>query len=132
MTPQLQKEYIINDDNLITWRSGCINWRSREDTKCYGCEFAGAESRKGCCEFDDDEMQKVFQSRPAPLTQNDNGNCLIICRHCGKVTQVQCAEAAQARDKLFEAIRAERDPHLDYVDWDSIEAAYMRTEGGDE
>ena len=37
--------------------------------------------------------------------------------------------AAQAREKLFEAIRAERDPHLDYVDWDSIEAAYIRTGG---
>jgi hypothetical protein len=36
----------------------------------------------------------IATSRPAPLTQNDNGDCLIICQHCGKVTQVQCAEAA--------------------------------------
>jgi len=33
-------------------------------------------------------------SRPALLTHDEAGNCLIICRHCGKVTQVQCKEAA--------------------------------------
>ena len=54
------------------------------------------------------------------------------CHYCAKCIESERAEAAaQAREKLFEAIRAERDPHLDYVDWDSIEAAYMRTEGGE-
>lgn len=44
-------------------------------------------------------------SRPAPLTQNDNGDCLIICRHCGKVTQVQCNEAAQAHKDVLDKLR---------------------------
>ena len=129
MTPRPQ-QYIIDDDDLAIWRSGCINWRSREDTKCYGCEYAGVESRKGCCEFDDDEMQKIFQSRPAPLTENQKMSKEL--REASKLYRAGLKDgAAQAREKLFEAIRAERDPHLDYVDWDSIEAAYIRT-GGDE
>ncbi len=46
-------------------------------------------------------VKKFLKSRPAPLTHDDTGNCLIICRHCGKVTQVQFMEAAQAREDLF-------------------------------
>lgn len=37
------------------------------------------------------------RSRPAPLTQNDGGDCLVICQHCGKVTQVQCDQLPAAR-----------------------------------
>lgn len=42
------------------------------------------------------EKEKA-RSRPAPLTQNDGGDCLVICQHCGKVTQVQCDQLPAAR-----------------------------------
>lgn len=33
-----------------------------------------------------------YRSSPAPLTQNNNGDCFVICQHCGKITQVKCKE----------------------------------------
>jgi hypothetical protein len=36
----------------------------------------------------------INSSRPAPLPHTDTGDCLVICQHCGKVTQVQCKEQA--------------------------------------
>ena len=87
MTAQPQ-QYIIDDDDLAIWRTGCINWRSREDTKCYGCEYAGVESRKGCCEFDDDEMQKIFQSRPATVPSQELLGDLYWC--IGRLKQATC------------------------------------------
>lgn len=68
----LEPEYIITADMLSAWRSGCVDWKSQEDSKCYCCDFRGTGSRKGCCEFDDDAMQKIFQScprDPAPETK---------------------------------------------------------------
>jgi hypothetical protein len=59
-----QTEYIITDDMLAAWRTGCVNWRSQEDSKCYCCDFKGIGIRKGCCDFDDNAMQKIFQSHP--------------------------------------------------------------------
>ena len=43
----------------------------------------------------------------APLTHDDTGNCLIICRHCGKVTQVQCTEAAPSPDETISNLVSE-------------------------
>jgi hypothetical protein len=54
--------YIITDEMLASWRSGCINWMSQDDNKCHGCSFDGKGFRKGCCDFGDDDMQKIFQS----------------------------------------------------------------------
>ena len=54
--------YLIDDEMLMQWRSGCINPRSRDENKCHGCQFDGKGARKNCCEFDDNEMQKIFQS----------------------------------------------------------------------
>ena len=66
-------------------------------------------------------VEAMVLSRPAPSPD---------CMKCTKTADGYCLGkeegAAQAREKLFEAIRAERDPSLDYVDWDSIEAAYSR------
>jgi len=57
-------QYIIDDNMLATWRSGCIRWKDNApDTSCHGCEFDGKGARKNCCEFDDDAMQKIFQSQ---------------------------------------------------------------------
>ncbi len=51
-------------------------------------------------------FESIYDTRsgPAPLTQNDTGNCLVICQHCGKVTQVKCADAVQAREKVLDAL----------------------------
>ncbi len=58
-------KYVITDDMLAAWRSGCIQWRDENpDRSCRGCSYDGVGIRKGCCEFDDDAMQKMFQSRP--------------------------------------------------------------------
>jgi hypothetical protein len=83
-----------------------------------------------------------YDSRPAPSPETKQPKCddclfrfqctLLYFPPCERMArQDEQQAAAQAREKLFEAIRAERDPHQDYVDWDSIEAAYNRT-GGDE
>jgi hypothetical protein len=57
-------EYIIDDGMLAAWRSGCINWRDQNpDSHCHGCEFNN-KKQLGGCDFDDDEMQKIFQSKP--------------------------------------------------------------------
>jgi hypothetical protein len=57
-------EYIIDDGMLAAWRSGCINWRDQnpEDSHCHGCKFDN--KKRGGCDFDDYEMQKIFQSNP--------------------------------------------------------------------
>ncbi|MFA5715659.1 MAG: hypothetical protein WC998_07960 [Candidatus Paceibacterota bacterium] len=56
-------EYIIDDGVLATWRSGCINWGDKNPhTQCHGCKFDN--KKRGGCDFDDDEMQKIFQSKP--------------------------------------------------------------------
>ena len=95
----------------------------------------------------DPDYQEVFNnkdcphdtrtSRSSPLTQNDNGDCLIICRHCGKVTQVQCNESAQARKDVLEKLRKwsivqyEISGIIDTMTLkQKIES--LRTEGGDE
>lgn len=63
-------KYIIDDDMLATWRSGCIQWRNKNpDTQCHGCEYDNKVHRG--CDFDDDAMQKIFQSNPLP--DNDRG-----------------------------------------------------------
>ena len=78
------------------------------------------------------------RSRPAPSPEElreayQNG--YIDGQAKAAIENERCIEghrkeaSAQARKELFEAIKAERDPHLDYVDWDSIEAAYSRTGG---
>ena len=54
--------YIITDEMLMQWRSGCIYPESHDEQKCHGCQFDGKGFRKGCCDFGDGEMQKIFQS----------------------------------------------------------------------
>jgi hypothetical protein len=63
MTEQ-PKEYIITTDMLIQWRSGCCRMMrtyNGDGDICYGCPF---DNKKRGCDFDDDAMQKIFQSRP--------------------------------------------------------------------
>ncbi|MDD2246412.1 MAG: hypothetical protein PHC39_04955 [Proteiniphilum sp.] len=72
--------YIITDDMLAAWRLGCIQWRDKNpNMSCNGCDFKGKGARKNCCEFDDDEMKKIFQSHPCTSTVSERytGRCAI-------------------------------------------------------
>ena len=69
-----------------------------------------------------------LRSRPAPAPDGDF-DISETTPWTNWLNRHDTAISAQAREKLFAAIKAERDPHLDYVDWDSIEAAYNRTGG---
>jgi hypothetical protein len=66
MTEKQQQRYIIDDNMLMTWRAGCINpFDPCHDTPdCRMCEYRGKGAREKCCDFDDDDMQKIFQSNP--------------------------------------------------------------------
>jgi hypothetical protein len=66
MTEKQQQRYIIDDNMLMTWRAACINpFDPHHDTPdCRSCEYRGKGAREKCCDFDDDDMQKIFQSNP--------------------------------------------------------------------
>jgi hypothetical protein len=60
-----QPKYIINDTMLLQWRTGCIRAMipyNGDGDVCPGCQFDN--KKRGGCDFDDDAMQKIFQSRP--------------------------------------------------------------------
>jgi len=56
------QEYVITEDMLGIWRKGCINLSDYDH--CPDCEYQGTGARKGCCDFDDAAMVKIFRSRP--------------------------------------------------------------------
>ena len=39
-------------------------------------------------------------------------------------------ELKAEREKIYALIKAERDPSLEYVDWDSVEAVFIRLRDG--
>jgi hypothetical protein len=53
-------QYIITEDMLQAWRRGCPP--STED--CKTCEYRGKGKREGCCDFDDNLIEKIFRSHP--------------------------------------------------------------------
>jgi hypothetical protein len=55
-------QYLIDDEMLMQWRSGCVIPATMYANKCKMCRFGGESERENCCEFDDNEMQKIFQS----------------------------------------------------------------------
>ena len=59
-----QQEYLIDDEMLTQWRVGCIRAAMPFDPEgvCHGCKFDN--KTRGGCDFDDNEMQKIFQSNP--------------------------------------------------------------------
>lgn len=61
---QPQQEYTIDNEMLLQWRTGCFraNATFNPDGVCAGCKFDN--KKRGGCDFDDDDMQKIFQSRP--------------------------------------------------------------------
>jgi len=58
-----ENEYIITDSMLMIWRAGCIraSVENPYPIECNGCKYDNRE-RRGC-DFDDDAVQKMFQSR---------------------------------------------------------------------
>ena len=98
---------------LGIWRKGCINLSDYDH--CPDCEFQGTGARKGCCDFDDAAMVKIFCSRPVQTDRekvlditeildslcnidlwqyvrgdkegDDVGRCRgITCNYCGRYT----------------------------------------------
>jgi hypothetical protein len=85
-------QYIITETMLQTWRKGCVNLSNphTNDDICKKCEYRGTGVRKGCCDFDDSDVEKIFRSHPyqserdkvpnifiCPCTPNENGFCTI-------------------------------------------------------
>jgi len=66
MTEKQQQQYIIDDNMLMVWRVGCVDPYdpNPDPNHCASCEYRGKDKRNGCCDFDDDDMQKIFQSNP--------------------------------------------------------------------
>ena len=82
--PLKPQEYIIDDTMLMTWRAGCVRYYEYPEATCQKCEFAGKDQRNGCCEFGEDDMQKIFRSRPvAPPTNTPlpNSTDLLLLVH---------------------------------------------------
>lgn len=57
-------KYIIDDDMLMQWRS----WMHQSQKavtiiNAMAARMMELEQEKNCCEFDDDAMQKIFQSQ---------------------------------------------------------------------
>ena len=75
------------------------------------------------------ELEIYFRSRPHTITQKFTKDCM-----CDKYTN--CTDCQQhdttirnaTLDEVYLRIKAERDPSLEYVDWDSIEAVFIRTQ----
>ena len=107
------QEYVITEDMLGIWRKGCINLSDYDH--CPDCEYQGTGARKGCCDFDDAAMVKIFRSRPVQTDRekvlditeildslcnidlwqyvrgdkegDDVGRCRgITCNYCGRYT----------------------------------------------
>ena len=99
MTPQPQQEYIITEDMIAAWRTGCVNWRDKNpDSLCYGCSFKGSGGREGCCNFNDDEMQKIFQSRPHTSTPD----CCSVEECNNQITKAARKACNATLDKLYD------------------------------
>ena len=57
--------YIISDDMIRQWRGACVKVPPfQEVDQCKDCEYRGKGARKGCCDFDDNAMERIFRSRP--------------------------------------------------------------------
>jgi len=81
------------------------------------------------------------RSRPHTSTPNpceeqgctDTEQCDEICEHSriyspAWVKEHDTAIRNSTLDEFYLRIKAERDPSLEYVDWDSIEAVFIRTQ----
>ena len=98
-----QQKYLIDDAMLLQWRAGCIR-AAPINPDCDGCEFDN-ETRGGC-DFDDDEMQKIFQSRPY------NGVTLYTA---GMVANRVAHAKKEVLNEVIKIVMAyERKPKYDY------------------
>ena len=61
------KMYLISGKMLRIWRESCVNPDNSHtgDTFCKkNCGYRGRGAREGCCDFDDNAMEKIFRSHP--------------------------------------------------------------------
>ena len=58
--------YVISEDMLKIWRASCTNIQEphTNNETCKGCKYRGKGNRRDCCDFDDDDMEEIFRSRP--------------------------------------------------------------------
>jgi hypothetical protein len=63
MTEQ-PKEYIITEHLIKSWREGCPRYDSdvHPQDKCVGCQYDN--KTRHACDFDDNEVEKRFRTRP--------------------------------------------------------------------
>ena len=76
-------DYRITDQMLRQWRSTCFKAGCNDPNNdhCHSCQFEPKTGpRKGCCNFDDNEMEKIFRSIPLGQTKQTVG---IHCPICG-------------------------------------------------
>lgn len=69
MTPGSKRpqEYIITEDMIRMWKNRCIADPAHTDTdECRKCQYHGKGKRDRCCDFGDEDMEKIFRSRPHP------------------------------------------------------------------
>jgi hypothetical protein len=56
--------YIITEEMIKTWRTGCINLSNphTNDDICKKCKYRGKGMREKCCDFGDTDVEKIFRS----------------------------------------------------------------------
>jgi len=109
--PQPQQEYIITEEDIQiledTFGVTLIMPRSRPHTSTPNpCEEQGCTDTEQCDEIC--EHSRIYS--PAWVKEHDT------------------AIRNSTLDEFYLRIKAERDPSLEYVDWDSIEAVFIRTQ----
>lgn len=92
--------FIISDDMIRQWRGACIKVAPfQEEDQCKDCEYRGKGARKGCCDFDDDAMEKIFRSRPYNPEQEKqaaiNGVLLTLQENLSQKRTLQQAMSVQ-------------------------------------
>jgi predicted Fe-S protein YdhL (DUF1289 family) len=64
---------------------------------------------------------------PSPICDRCKTDQEPFCIGCDRLQAHDTAIRNATIEELYQRIKAERDPSLEYVDWDSIEAVFIRT-----
>lgn len=59
-------QYIIDEKMIKSWRKGCVNLSNphTDDETCKLCKHRGKGMRMDCCDFDDEDAERLFRSHP--------------------------------------------------------------------
>jgi len=117
MTPQPQdQEYIITREELERVEVACINE--------YG-DWLGHTN---------DVLFETIRSRPHTSAPKFAKDCMCNkyanCTDCQQHdTAIRKAERERVLDKYLDELQKEIGESMDYIDWDSVEAVYIRVRG---